>query len=103
MMWFKALTKVPSLSKLPTNLPWDIGTYCSASQPVQFSSEDISSDELAWSGVDAEAALSHLVANRNVQEATGLDSQSLLRRFSIKWTAEGALKECKLFLLGTYS
>ncbi|PBK72748.1 hypothetical protein ARMSODRAFT_953146 [Armillaria solidipes] len=89
----KALTRVPSLSKLPTNPPWDIGTYCSASQPVQFSSEDISSDELAWSGVDAEAALSHLISNRNVQEATGLDSQSLLRRFSIKWTAEGALKE----------
>ncbi|KAK0490852.1 hypothetical protein IW261DRAFT_1547151 [Armillaria novae-zelandiae] len=96
----KALTRVPSLSRLPTNPPWDIGTYCSASQPVQFSSEDISSDELAWSGVDAEAALLHLVANRNVQEATGLDSQSLLRRFSIKWTAEGALKECGFTIRG---
>ncbi|KAG7449059.1 uncharacterized protein BT62DRAFT_985448 [Guyanagaster necrorhizus] len=89
----KALTNVPKLSKLPTNQPWDIGTYHSAPQSVHFSSEDVSSDELAWSGVDAETALSLIVANRNVQEATGLDSQSLLRRFSVKWTAEGALKD----------
>lgn len=40
-----------------------------------------------------------IISNQNVQEATGLDRPGLLRRFSMKWTPESALKDCKLFII----
>jgi len=44
-------------------------------------------------GIDIESALAALVANRNVLEVTGLDSQNLLARLTKKWTPDQALKE----------
>lgn len=48
-----------------------------------------------WSFVNAEEARAILVSSRSVQEATGLDRQGLLRRFSIKWTVDTALNDCE--------
>ncbi|KAG8218633.1 hypothetical protein J3R82DRAFT_4297 [Butyriboletus roseoflavus] len=46
-----------------------------------------------WSHVNAEEALSLIASNKNVQEATGLDRQGLLRRMTTQWSAEAALKD----------
>ncbi|KAG6378718.1 hypothetical protein JVT61DRAFT_12991 [Boletus reticuloceps] len=46
-----------------------------------------------WSHVNAEEALSLIVSSRNVQEATGMDRQGLLRRLTAQWSAEAALKD----------
>jgi hypothetical protein len=48
-----------------------------------------------WSHVNAEKALSLIVSSKNVQEATGLDRQGLLRRLTVQWSAEAALRDCK--------
>lgn len=49
-----------------------------------------------WSHVNAEEALSLIVSSKNVQEATGLDRQGLLRRLATQWSAHAALKDCEL-------
>ena len=49
-----------------------------------------------WSHVNSEEALSLIVSSKNVQEATGLDRQGLLRRLTTPWSAEAALKDCEL-------
>lgn len=49
-----------------------------------------------WSHVDAEEVLSLIVSCKNVQEATGMDRQGLLRRLTAQWSAEAALKDCEL-------
>lgn len=43
--------------------------------------------------VDTEAALTALASSSGLQAITGLDRQGLLRRFTIEWTVEGALKD----------
>jgi len=48
-------------------------------------------------GVNAEEALNLISNNQNTLDATGMDSQALLRRLSIPWSAESALKDCKAF------
>lgn len=58
----------------------------------------ITESEIAteWLHVNAEEALSLIVSSKNVQEATGLDRQALLRRLTAQWSAEAALKDCEL-------
>ncbi|KAF8557003.1 hypothetical protein OG21DRAFT_1407944 [Imleria badia] len=46
-----------------------------------------------WSHVDAQEALSLIVSCKNVQEATGVDRQGLLRRLAAQWSAKAALKD----------
>ena len=48
-----------------------------------------------WSGVSSEAMLAAITSSQSVQEATGLDRQGLLQRFSVTWTADAALRACK--------
>lgn len=48
-----------------------------------------------WSHVDAQEALSLIVSCKNVQEATGMDRQVLLRKLTAHWSAEAALKDCE--------
>ena len=50
-----------------------------------------------WSHVDTEEALSLIVSFKNIQEATGMDRQGLLRKLTVQWSAEAALKDCKLY------
>ena len=47
-------------------------------------------------GVGSAERLAALAASSNVQEVTGLDSSALQVRLSKKWTAESALKDCKI-------
>ena len=47
-------------------------------------------------GVGSAEWLTALVASSNVQEVTGLDSSALQARLSKKWTAESALRDCKV-------
>lgn len=37
-----------------------------------------------------------IVSCTNVQDATGLDKEGLLRRLAAQWTAESAFKNCEL-------
>ena len=65
----------------------------SAEQPVQFECGASSDAPLpTW---DSEALLMSIVSNANVQSATGLDRQTLLRRLAAQWTPELAYKECE--------
>ena len=48
-----------------------------------------------WSHVNAEEALSLIVCSKNVQEATGLDRQGLLRRLTTQWSAQAAVRDCE--------
>ena len=47
-------------------------------------------------GIGSAEWLAALVASPNVQEVIGLDSLTLQARLSKKWTAESALKDCKV-------
>jgi hypothetical protein len=64
-------------------------------EPIPIEFEVPSDSDYTWSGVNTEEALSIVVSSRSVQEATGLDRSSLLRRFSGQWTPESALNECE--------
>lgn len=88
---------MPGPSALPSISPSKDAVFQRPREPIHFSSADaVTSD--SWSGVDAEVALMAIVSSQNIQEATGLDRQGLLRRFSHKWTADSALRDCKVFL-----
>jgi hypothetical protein len=69
-----------SMSHLPSIPPAEVGTFHPPHEITEFSADpDATLD--SWIGVDAEAALLAIVSKQNVQEATGLDRQGLLRRF----------------------
>ncbi|KZP02598.1 hypothetical protein FIBSPDRAFT_1055768 [Athelia psychrophila] len=61
-------------------------------EPVLFNPGETKSKS-SWSGISSQNALMTIVSSQSVQEATGLDRPGLLRRFSMKWTAESALKD----------
>jgi hypothetical protein len=67
-------------------------------------SEDLpsSSREL---GIDDNAALTLVISSRIVQDYFTLDRESLLRRLTMKWTPELALKDCEssLNILNQYT
>lgn len=44
--------------------------------------------------IDSQGLLVSIISNKTVQEATGLDRQTLLQRFTISWSAESAFKNC---------
>lgn len=47
--------------------------------------------------IDPERAVALLSQNPNVQKATGLDAAAIVARLSGPWSAERAVRECKLF------
>lgn len=82
---------------MPDLFSSQIGVHHKGPDPIAFPPIDSSKPtDLVWVGVDVEAALTAIVSNEKAQEATSLDKQGLLRRFSNKWTAESALRDCKL-------
>ena len=81
---------MPGVSYLPT-------LYHRPQEMIRFPSEDASVRRMTWPGVDADSALSALLASQNVQEATSLDREGLLRRFLNKWTPDSALNSCQFF------
>ncbi|KAL6309605.1 hypothetical protein BKA93DRAFT_274079 [Sparassis latifolia] len=76
------------LPSLPDMQP---STFELPRKPILFTSEASSSGTLTC--LDTQALLIALASNPNVQEATGLDQQSLLRRLAMPWTAESAFRE----------
>jgi protein EFR3 len=87
---------MPGASYLPS-LGRDEDPFLSPLQNiVPFPSGETYTASTTWSGVDTEAALLALVSSPNLQEATQLDRQGLLRRFNVRWTPQSALKDCQL-------
>src|SRR5262245_15182753 len=88
---------MPQPSCLPSMKPPEKEVFCAPSVPALFSPMDSGSLSRTWTGVDPEAALMAIVSSHNAQEATGLDRQGLLQRFTAKWTPDSALKDCRSF------
>jgi hypothetical protein len=89
----QALSYLPTASNLPRVPLFTVGSPASPRSAVGFPPDP--TGVTPWSGMSSEAALAAITSNQSVQEATGLDRQGLLRRFSVKWTADAALRACK--------
>ncbi|RDB22539.1 Protein EFR3 [Hypsizygus marmoreus] len=78
-------------ASLPT-LPFtNIAVHLPARNPIEFLQDKPIT--LPRAGVNAEAAVTAIANSKSVHEATGLDRDALLRRFSAKWTADMALRD----------
>ncbi|KAI0347191.1 hypothetical protein BDW22DRAFT_1351558 [Trametopsis cervina] len=80
-------TKLPPL---PDVHPGDFGGRHTAI-PVN-DGEPVPSEQI-FAALDSEALLLAIVSNKTIQDATGLDRQGLLRKFSAPWSAEIAFRE----------
>jgi len=87
------LTSFNGSGTLPEIAPFTPGILRPSEAQVMFPPVMEEEDVVQRSHVNAEEALSLLVCSKNVQEATGLDRQGLLRRFTGKWSAEAALRD----------
>lgn len=87
---------MPVLSYLPTEAVQALGRLTEPETPVQIvPSIQRDGTDGAWSGVDPEVALDLLASNKNILDATGMDSEALRKRLSTPWTAESALRDCE--------
>lgn len=68
------------------------GVFCHAQTPLPLDEEAEAADQ-AVKCLDSEGLLLAIVSNKTVQDATGLDRQGLLRKFSASWSAESAFRE----------
>lgn len=84
---------MPTPSYLPEIPRFELGSRPAPRSAVRFPSDP--TETTPWSGVSVEAALEAITCNRSMQEATGLDRLGLLRRFTVKWTPDAALSDCK--------
>ncbi|KAH7931244.1 hypothetical protein BV22DRAFT_1027474 [Leucogyrophana mollusca] len=91
----KALLSLQEPPDLPPVAPFSPGILRSADKQITFPPVEAVPADAAYprSCVNAEEALMMIVSSRAVQEATGLDRQGLLRRFSTKWSADTALRD----------
>ncbi|THH27291.1 hypothetical protein EUX98_g6908 [Antrodiella citrinella] len=85
----KALSSQHTVS-LPDLHSCEPGVLHPPTNPVPFESESSETQLPTW---DSEALLMAIVSNNNVQSATGLDRQTLLRRFAAQWSPEIAYKD----------
>ncbi|TRM67653.1 hypothetical protein BD626DRAFT_564571 [Schizophyllum amplum] len=83
-----ALSTKPAWLTLPTSPEAEVGMYHSPREPVVFPNVEA---DIMWHGVDAQSAIMSLISSANVQRATGMDQQGLLRRLGAKWTADAVL------------
>ena len=88
----QALSTKPAWLTLPPSPEAQIGTYHTPQEPVHFPTAD---NDSIWRGVDAQSAIMSLISSVNVQRATGIDQQGLLRRLGAHWTADSALLDGK--------
>lgn len=86
------MTMAPTLPSLPEFIA---GVLRPAEPVIAFPTSEGDAEVAQWSSVNAEEARAILVSSKSVQEATGLDRQGLLRRFSVKWTVDMALNDCE--------
>ncbi|KAH8830475.1 hypothetical protein DL96DRAFT_1593070 [Flagelloscypha sp. PMI_526] len=85
------LSTLPDHVSLPVISPSECGSLEPPRDPISFPESIDSSDVEIWVGVPSDKALFALVDNSNVQEAIGLDRESLLVRLSTAWTPQSAL------------
>lgn len=87
----QALSSQHISSSLPELHQCQPGVLHSPVDPIPFDCGASRESQLpTW---DSEALLMAVVSNTNVQNATGLDRQALLRRLAAQWTPEIAYKE----------
>jgi len=91
----KALSTMEMAPMLPSLPKFTTGVLRPAEAAVAFPSSPGDAEVAQWSSVNPEEARAILVSSKSVQEATGLDRQGLLRRFSVKWTVDMALNDCE--------
>ncbi|KAF8623443.1 hypothetical protein AX15_006385 [Amanita polypyramis BW_CC] len=85
-----ALSTMP---KTPTTLTvqrTDTDSFQEPRKPMEFPDMN---GEYQWAGVNSESALSAIASCGNVQQATGLDTDTLLGRFTSKWSFDAILKD----------
>ncbi|KAI0053018.1 hypothetical protein FA95DRAFT_1055084 [Auriscalpium vulgare] len=85
----QALEVLPVSQLQPLGELNTLGIHGVGEQPVSVESVETGR---RWSGVDSSAALAALTENKNVLEATAMDSETLYTRLSAPWSAESALK-----------
>ncbi|KIL68102.1 hypothetical protein M378DRAFT_185152 [Amanita muscaria Koide BX008] len=61
-------------------------------EPVQFS-DHANLSEYQWVGVNAETAVRAIANCRSVQDATGLQTDALISRFTVRWIVDDILKD----------
>ncbi|KAJ7283934.1 hypothetical protein C8J57DRAFT_1293970 [Mycena rebaudengoi] len=83
----KALASAPS-GDLPGIPELQFGLHPPL-EPIPVPSE---SEQIPWDAVSSETALLAIASCHAVHAATGLDTQAILSRFSVNWTAESALR-----------
>ncbi|OSC96810.1 hypothetical protein PYCCODRAFT_1399829 [Trametes coccinea BRFM310] len=87
----KSLSALPGASPLP-NLPdWQFGSLQPPQHPTPLPSDLPLTEPLP--DIDTDAILEALSSAPNVQEATGLGQQDLLRRLGAEWSPDKAYKE----------
>ncbi|KAG1752645.1 uncharacterized protein EDB91DRAFT_1243408 [Suillus paluster] len=89
----QALSTMGAAPTLPPLSEFIPGVLRPAQTEVTFPPIEGEREVSQWSSVNAEEALAILVSSKSVQEATGLDRQGLLRRFSVRWTVDIALRD----------
>ncbi|KAI0368151.1 hypothetical protein BV20DRAFT_948958 [Pilatotrama ljubarskyi] len=87
----KALSALPHNSSLPSLPDWHFGSLQPPQHPIPFPSGGQTSEPIP--DIDTDAMLEALASAPNVQEATGLGQQDLLRRLGSQWTPDSAYKE----------
>ncbi|KAI0701799.1 hypothetical protein BC835DRAFT_1411283 [Cytidiella melzeri] len=80
--------------KLPSPPTLNPGEFRGRSAPIILddAAEEVP-PEKTFASLDPEPLLLAIVSNKTVQDATGLDRQGLLRKFSAPWSAESAYRE----------
>ncbi|KAF7793699.1 hypothetical protein EIP86_004815 [Pleurotus ostreatoroseus] len=85
----KALSTEPSYD-LPNLHGMVPGAFQPPQEPSTFANGTTpSADNMS---IDSQGLLTSIVSNKTVQDATGLDRQDLLRRFTASWSAESAFR-----------
>ncbi|KAL0949391.1 hypothetical protein HGRIS_009455 [Hohenbuehelia grisea] len=88
----KVLSSVPQSADVPIASASPAASYRPSPEPSSFPNQYDAKTRQVCPAMDAEAALRAISVNKNVQEATGLDEQGLLRRLSHQWTPDAALR-----------
>ncbi|KIY49355.1 hypothetical protein FISHEDRAFT_72688 [Fistulina hepatica ATCC 64428] len=83
----KVVLASPPAFQLPKTPKTDIGLYHAPRIPVEFDKNNTAHAKLQES-IDSEAALRALAVSCNVQDVTGVDEETMLRKCSVKWTAD---------------
>ncbi|KAI9001445.1 hypothetical protein BD414DRAFT_474648, partial [Trametes punicea] len=87
----KFLAALPPFSPLPSLPVWQFGSLQPTQQPIPLPSDAQFGEPLP--DIDTDAVLDALSAAQNVQEATGLAQEDLLRRLGSQWSPDSAYKD----------